>query len=145
MNSSFLVQLLNLQTAIIAQKSTVSRKGTHNPRRRLFPWCFAALAVGTGHILGACIKDAAYNAFSIENVCESTDDSAPELDQATTQQKIQQKPFKQYNTKNEKLARLHDDIRVTEASFKRIKKITCKHISQMLDSILKLEYVVRFY
>ena len=60
----------------------------HNRTRRLIG-AVAALAVCTGFILGEPIKDAACNALSIFNLCDSTEELQRELDQVTKQQKTQ--------------------------------------------------------
>ena len=83
----------------------------HNRSRRLIG-AVAALAAGTGFILGEPIKDAACNALSIFNLCDSTDDLERELDQVTKQQKTQQQAFQTVQDQNnEKLALLRDEIR----------------------------------
>ena len=74
------------------QRGSTNEDESHNRTRRLIG-AVAALAAGTGFILGEPIKDAACNALSIFNLCDSTDDLERELDYVTEQQASQQKAF----------------------------------------------------
>ena len=67
------------------RRSTVEEE-PHNRTRR-FIGAVAALAAGTGFILGEPIKDVACNALSIFNLCDSTEELERELAQVTKQQK----------------------------------------------------------
>ena len=68
------------------QKRSTAKEKPHNRTRRLIG-AVAALALGIGFILGEPIKDAACNAFSIFNLCDSTEELERELAQVTKQQK----------------------------------------------------------
>ena len=108
----------------------------HNRTRRLIG-AVAALAPGTGFILGEPIKDAACNALSIFNRCDSTEELERELNQVTKQQKTQKQALQTVQDQNnEKLALLRDEIRLTQESVEKIKEDTYTHISYMLDHIL---------
>ena len=74
------------------QRRSIDVAEPHNRKRRLIG-AVAALAAGTGFILGEPIKDAACNALSIFNLCDSTEDLERELDEVTKQQKTQQQAF----------------------------------------------------
>ena len=128
------------------RRRSIDEDEPQNRRRRLIG-AVAALAAGTGFILGEPIKDAACNALSIFNLC---DDSAEELkrerDQVTKQQKTQQKAFQTVQDRNnEKLALLRDEIHLTPESAEKIKEDTYTHISYILDRIYTLEDVFRCY
>ena len=100
----------------------------HN-RTRLLIGAVAALAAGIGLILREPIKDAACNALSIFNLCDSTEELERELDQVTKQQKTQQKAFQTVQDQNkEKLALLRDKISLTQESVEKIKEDTYTHI-----------------
>ena len=90
------------------QRRSKDEDEPHNRTRRLIG-AVAALAAGTGFILGEPIRDAPCNAFSIFNLCDSTDDLKRELDQVTKQQKSQQQAFQTVQGQNnEKVAILCD-------------------------------------
>ena len=90
--------------------------------------------------MGEPIKDAACNALSVFNLCDSTEELERELDQVTKQQKTQQKAFQTVQDQNnEKLALLRDEIRLTQESVEKIKEDTYTHRSYMLDRIYTLE------
>ena len=55
------------------QRHSLHEDEPHNRTRRLIG-AVAALGAGTGFILGEPIKDAAGNAVSIFNLCDSTED-----------------------------------------------------------------------
>ena len=111
------------------QRRSIDEEAPHNRTRRLIG-AVAALAAGTGFILGEPIKDAACNALSIFNLCDSTEDLERELDQVTKQEKTQQQAFQTVQDQNnEKLALLRDEIRLTQESVGRIKEVTYRHIS----------------
>ena len=74
------------------QGRSLNEDEPHNRTRRLIG-AVAALAAGTGFILGEPIKDAACNALSIFNPCDSTENLEQELVQVTKQQKKQQQAF----------------------------------------------------
>ena len=127
------------------QRRSIEEDEPHNRTRRLIG-AVSALAAGTGFILGEPIKDAACNALSIFNLCDSTEDLERELDQVTKQQKTQQQAFQTVQDQNnEKLALLQDKIRLTQESVERIKEDTYTHISYMLDRINNLEDAFRCY
>ena len=95
---------------------------THNRTRRLIA-AVTALAAGVRSILGEPLKDAACNALSIFNFCDSTEDLERELDGVTKQQKSQQQTFQTVQEQNsENLALLRDDICVPQESVKKIKQ-----------------------
>ena len=95
------------------RRRSMDGKEPHNRRRRLIG-AVAAIAAGTGFILGEPIKDAACNALSIFNLCDSTEELKRELDHVTKQQKTQQKAFRTVQDQNnEKLALLRNEIRLT--------------------------------
>ena len=127
------------------QRRSMDEEAPHNRTRRLIG-AVAALAVGTGFILGEPIKDAACNALSIFNLCDSTEDLEREIDQVTKQQKTQQKVFQTVQDQNnEKLALLREEIRLTQESVEKIKEYTYTHISYMLDRIYTLQDAFRCY
>ena len=127
------------------QRRSIDVEEPYNTTRRLIG-AVAALAAGTGFILGEPIKDAACNALSIFNLCDSTDDLERELDEVTKQQKTQQQAFQTVQDQNnEKLALLRDEIRLTQESVERIKNDTYTHISYMLERIYTLEDAFRCY
>ena len=119
------------------QRRSIDEDEPHNRTRRLIG-AVAALAVGTEFILGEPIKEAACNALSILNLCDSTEDLEREPDQVAKQQKTQQQAFQSVqDQKNEKLALLRDEIRLTQASVEKIKEDTSTRISYMLEHIYK--------
>ena len=127
------------------QRRSIDEEAPHNRTRRLIG-AVAALAAGTGFILGEPIKDAACSALSIFNLCDSTEDLERELDQVTKQQKTQQQAFQTVQDQNnEKLALLRDEIRLTQESVERIKDDTYEHISYMLARVYTLEDAFRCY
>ena len=127
------------------QKRSLDGDEPHNRTRRLIG-AVAALAAGTGFILGEPIKDAACSALSIFNLCDSTEEMERELDQVTEQQKTQQKAFQTVqNQNNEKLALLRDEIRLTQESVEKNRNDTYTHISYMLERIYTLENAFRCY
>ena len=127
------------------QRRSLDEDEPHNRTRRLIG-AVAALAAGTGFILGEPIKDAACNALSIFNLCDSTEDLERELDQVTKQQKLQKQAFQTVQDKNnEKLALLRDEIRLTQESVEKIKEDTYTHITHMLDRIFSLGAALRCY
>ena len=127
------------------QRRSIDVEEPHNRTRRLIG-AVAALAAGTGFILDEPIKNAACNALSIFNLCDSTDDLERELDEVTKQQKTQQQAFQTVQDQNnEKLALLRDEIRLTQESVERIKNDTYTHISYMLKRIYTLEDAFRCY
>ena len=127
------------------QKRSLDEDEPHNRTRRLIG-AVAALAAGTGFILGEPIKDAACSSLSIFNLCDSTEELGRELDQVTKQQKTQQKEFQTVQDQNnEKLALLPDEIRLTQESVEKIKEDTYTHISYMLERIYTLENAFRCY
>ena len=88
------------------QKHSFDEDEPHNRTRRL-TGAVAALAAGTGFILGGTIKDSACNALSIFNLCDSIECLERELDQVTKQLKTQQQAFQTNQDQNkEKLALL---------------------------------------
>ena len=92
----------------IRLRRSINEDEPHNRTRR-FIGAVAELAAGTGFILGEPIKDAACNALSIFNLCDSTEDLERELDQVTKQQKTQQQAIQiVQDQKIEKLALLRD-------------------------------------
>ena len=117
----------------------------HNRTRQLFG-AVAALATGTGFILGEPIKDAASNALIFYlNICDSTEHLERELDEVTKQHKAQQQAFQTVqNENNEKFAQLRE-IRLTQESVERIKVDICTHISYMVEHIYTFEDVFRCY
>ena len=117
----------------------------YNRTRRLIG-AVAALAAGTGFILGEPIKVAACNALSIFNLCDSPEELERELDQVTKQQKTQQKAFQTVKDQNnEKLALLRDDIRLTQESVEKIKEDTYTRNSYVLERKYTLEDAFRCY
>ena len=126
-------------------RRSIEEDTPHNRTRRLIG-AVAALAVGTGFILGEPIKDVACNALSISNLCDSTEELERELDQLTKQQKTQQQAFQMVQDKNnEKLALLRDQNRLTQESVERIKNDTYTRLSYMLELIYTLEDAFRCY
>ena len=89
---SFFPPVASLGTS--RQRSSIDEDEPHNRTRRLFG-AVAILAAGAGFILGEPIKDAACNALSIFNLCDSTEDLERELDQMTKQQNNNNKHFRQ--------------------------------------------------
>ena len=86
------------------------------------------------------IKDAACNALSSFNLCDSTQDIKRELDQVTKQQKTQQPAFQTVqDQKNEKFTPLRDEVRLMQESVEQIKEDTYAHISYTLERIYTLE------
>ena len=71
------------------QRRSIDEEAPRNTTRRLIG-AVAALAAGSGFILGEPIKDEACNALSTFNLCDSTEELERELDQVTIQQKTQQ-------------------------------------------------------
>ena len=127
------------------QRRSTADEEPHNRTRRLIG-AVAALAEGTGFILGEPIKDVACNALSIFTLCDSTEELERELDQVTKQQKTQQQAFQMVQDKNnEKLALLRDEIRLSQESVERIKNDTYLRISYMLERIYSLEDAFRCY
>ena len=127
------------------RRRSIDEAEPHNRTRRLIG-AVAALAADTGFILGEPIKDAACNALSIFNLCESTEDLERELDQVTKQQKTQQQAFQTVQDQNnEKLALLRGEIRLTQEKVEKIKEDTYTHISYMLERIYSLENAFRCY
>ena len=127
------------------QRRSTADEEPHNRTRRLIG-AVAALAAGTGFILGEPIKDVACNALSIFNLCDSTEELERELDQVTKQQKIQQQAFQMVQDKNnEKFAILRDEIRLTQESVERNKNDTYLGISYMVERIYTLGDAFRFY
>ena len=106
------------------QRRSTAEEEPHNRTRRLIG-AVAALAAGTGFILGEPIKDVACNALSIFILCDSTEELERELAQMTKQQKTQQQAFQMVQDKNnEKLALLRDEIGLTQESVERNKNDT---------------------
>ena len=131
--------------ATARRRRSVNEDEPHNRTRRLIG-AVAALAAGTGFILGEPIKDAACNAHSFSNLCYSTEKLERELDQVTKQQKTQQQAFQTVQDQNNgKLALLRDEIRLTQESVKQIKQDTYTHISYMIERIYTLEDALRWY
>ena len=127
------------------QRRSTAEEEPHNRTRRLIG-AVAALAAGTGFILGEPIKDVACNALSIFNLCNSTEELEREFDQLTKQQKTQQQAFQMVQDKNnEKLALLRDEIHLTQESVERIKNGTYLRISYMLQRTYSLEDAFRCY
>ena len=127
------------------QRRSIDEESPHNRTRRLIA-AVAALGAGNGFILGEPIKDAACNALSISNLCDSTEDFERELDHVTKQQKTQQQAFQTVQDQNnEKLALLRDEIRLTQESVERIKEDTYTHISYRLEGIYTLGNAFRCY
>ena len=123
----------------IHQRRSIVEDEPHNRIRRLIG-AVSALAAGTGFILGEPIKNAACNALSIFNLCDSTEDLKRELDQLTKQQKRQQQAFQTVEDQNnEKLALLRDEIRLTKEGVEKTEKNTYTHISYILERIYTLE------
>ena len=71
------------------RRRSMDENQPHNRTRRLVG-AVAALAACAGFILGEPIKNAACSAFSIFNLCDSTEDLEQDLDQVTKQQRTQQ-------------------------------------------------------
>ena len=95
------------------QRRSIDEDEPHNRRRQLIG-AVAALATGTVFILGEPIKAADCNAFSIFNLCDSTENLERDLDQVTKQQKTQQQAFQTVQDQNNvKLALLRDEIHLT--------------------------------
>ena len=110
------------------QRRSNAEEEPHN-RTRWLIGAVAALASGTGFILGERIKDVVCNALSIFNLCDSTE-LERELNQVTKQQKTQQQAFQMLQDKNnEKLALLRDEIRLTQESVERFRDDTYIRIS----------------
>ena len=127
------------------QRRSMDEEAPHNRTRRLIG-AVEALAAGTGFILGEPIKDAACNTLSNFNLCDCTEELEQELDQVTKQQKTQQKAFQTVQgLNNEKLALLHDEIRLTQESVEKIKEDTYTHISYLLERIYTLEDAFQCY
>ena len=127
------------------QRRSTAEEERHNRTRRLIG-AVAALAAGTGFILGEPIKDVACNALSIFILGDSTEELERELDQVIKQQKTQQQAFQMVQDKNnEKLALLRDEIRLTQESVKQFKDDTYTRISYMLERIYTLEDAFRCY
>ena len=87
--------------ATTRQRRSIIEDEPHNRTRRLIG-AVAALAAGSRFILGEPIKDAACNALSIFNLCDSNEELERELDQVTKQQRHNKKRFKQSKTKRMK-------------------------------------------
>ena len=66
--------------ATTRQRRSIIEDDPHNRRRRLIG-AVAALAAGSRSIIGEPIKDAACNALSFFNHCDSTEELERELDQ----------------------------------------------------------------
>ena len=64
------------------RKRSIDEDEPHSRTRRLIG-AVAALATGTGFILGVPIKDAAKNTLSFSNICDSSEDLERALDQVT--------------------------------------------------------------
>ena len=127
------------------QRCSIDEEEPHK-RQRWLIGAVAALAAGTGFILGEPIKYAACNALSSFNLCDSTDELERELEQVTKQQKTQQQAFQRVQDQNnEKLALLKAKIRLTQESVERIKEDACREIFDMLDRISTLENAFRRY
>ena len=104
------------------RRRSIDEDELHNRTRRLIG-AVAALAVGTGFILGEHIKDAACNPLSIFNLCDSTEDFEQDLDQVTKQQETKQKAFQTVQDQNNgKLALLRDELRLIQESVEKSKK-----------------------
>ena len=140
---SFFPPIASLGTS--RQRRSTADEEPHNRTRRLIG-AVAALADGTGFILGEPIKDVACNALSIFNLCDSTEELEREFAQVTKQQKTQQQAFQMVQDKNnEKLALLRYENRLTQESVERIKNDTYLRISYMLERIYSLEDAFRCY
>ena len=110
------------------QRRSIDEDEPHNGTRQLIG-AVATVAVGTGFILGEPIKDAAGNALSFFNLCDSSEDLERELDQLTKQQKTQQEAFQTVQDQNnEKLALLRDEIRLTQEIVAKNEEHTYTHI-----------------
>ena len=138
---SFFPPVASLGT--LRQRRSIVEEEPHNRTRRLIG-AVAALAAGTGFILGEPIKDAACNALSIFNICDSTEKLERELDQVNKQQRHNNRHSVQ-DQNNEKLALLRDEIRLTQESVERNIEDTYTHISFMLERIYTLEDAFRCY
>ena len=115
----------------------------HKRTRRLID-AVAALAAGTGFISVEPIKDAACNALSIFNFCNSTEDLERGPDEVTKQQATQQ-AFQAVRKQNkQELALLRDEVRLTQERVERIAD-TYTDISHMLGHIHTLEDAFRCY
>ena len=122
------------------RKRSTDEDEPHNRKRRLIG-AVAALAAGTGFILGEPIKDAACSALSTFNLCESIEELEREVGQVTKQPKTQQQAFQTVQDQNyEKLALHRDEIRLTQETVMKIKEDTYTHISYMLERIYTLEH-----
>ena len=64
------------------QRRSIDKEEPYNRTQRLIG-AVAALSAGTGFILGEPIKDAACNALSLFNICDSTEELERELAQVT--------------------------------------------------------------
>ena len=99
------------------QRRSMDEDEPHNRAIRLIG-AVAALAAGTGFILGEHFKDAACNALSIVNLCDSSEDLERELHRVTKQQKTQQQAFQTVQDQNnEKLALLRDEIHLIQKCY----------------------------
>ena len=106
------------------QRGSKNEDEPHNRTRRLIG-AVAATAAGTGFILGEPINDAACNALSIFNLCDSTEDLERQLDQVSSQQETQQQAFQTVEYQNnEKLALRQDEIHLTQEGVEKIKEDT---------------------
>ena len=74
------------------RRRSIDENEPHNRTRRLIH-AAAALASGTGFILGDPVKDAVSNALSIFSLCDATDELERDLDQVTKQRKTQKQAF----------------------------------------------------
>ena len=125
------------------RRRSIEEDEPHNRTRRLIG-AVAALAAGTGFVLGEPIEDAACNALSIFNLCDSTEELDREIDEVTKQQKLQQQAFQTVQDQNnEKLALLRDETRLTQESVEKIKDDTYTHINYMLERMYSLEDALR--
>ena len=125
------------------RKRSTDEDEPHNRTRTLIG-AVGALAAGTAFILGEPNKDAACNALSIFNLCDSTEDLKRELDQVTKEQKTQQQAFQAVIDRNyEKLALLRDEIRLTQETVEKNNDDTYTHINYMLEPIYTLEDAFR--
>ena len=107
----------------IRRRRSIDKVEPHYRTRRLIG-AVAALAAGTGFILGEPIKDAAGNALSIFNLCHYTEVLERELDQVTKQHRTQPKAFETIQDQNsEKLALLRDEIRLTQEGVEKSKEV----------------------
>ena len=127
------------------KRRSIDEDEPHNRTRRLFS-AVAALAAGTGFVLGESKKDAACNPLFTFSLCDSTEDLERELDQVKKQPKTQQQAFQTVQDQNnEILALFRDEICLTQQSVAKIREDSYTNISYMIERIYTLEDALRCY